>query len=82
MGRGAGPPPISTASNSASAAVAAGSVSALANCAATSDVYRRPEPNLFIALGNSVTSNPAETFSSTGTDPAITLRTSTASPAM
>ena len=57
-GRGAGPPPSNTASNSASAAAAAGSVSALANCAATSDVYRRPDPNRLIALGNSATSKP------------------------
>ena len=58
MGRGNGPPPISTASNSASAAVAAGSVSALANCVATSDVYRRPEPNRLTAVGNSAISKP------------------------
>ena len=83
IGRGAGPPPSSTASSSASAAVAAGSASALASCAATRDVYRRPGPKRLIAPGNSVTSKPAlVTSSSTGTEPASTLRTSTCRPAM
>ena len=39
-------------------------------------------PNRLTALGNSATSNPAETSSSTGAEPASTLRTNTCTPAM
>ena len=76
---GIGPPPISTASSDASAFVAAGSRSALSNCAATSDAYRRPDPNDATAEANSAPSNPADT--ATGAAPATTLRTSTCRPA-
>ena len=79
---GSCPPPISTASRSASAAVAAGSDRALASCVATNEMYRRPPCSFRTASGSAETSKPPDTSSTTGVVPASTVRISTCKPAM
>ncbi len=71
-GRGRPSPPISTATNSASAAVAAGSVSAWANPGDQRRVSPARTQSLY-RVGQLRHRIPRETFSSTELDPAITL---------